>query len=1210
MRIKKRILFAALFMLATLLCAGVAAACSQQYGGGHTPPDFKKNEVIYIERNRLSFAKGMEIDELDVIERCGIIFHDGNGGEVKVTRRLLQNGTVRYDSFDLNELGSNKQIKISYRSATNYIFYDVNEYKINFYADEAKTEVWTSANANASLTAQLRLSVWVNLAQYNYSTSAAARTYDPSHAERFNGWYDSAGNSVTGTVALSAPASGNARVLNLYARYLSEEEFASYELSYDASGDRVFAGYTGEPCDMLAVPEGVTRIDMPAVFKKGCNFLKLHVPSTARMDAPFLTAVNTAGLTEISADKGNPHYASFNGALYSKDFRTLYLLPASWAQSEFHSDLAEMGSYSCAYLRKESLALPSSVTTLQYYCFAYSALKRVEGLGNVKNIMSGVFYRSAMETVDDGTALYIRLADGEYSLSMVYDKNVTEYSVIGGTKSIAGSAFVGCEQLRAVTLNDGLEVIGKSAFSGCKSLKSVALPASLKSLGTGVFYGCSGLESVEGLGDVAYINEEGTEYAHTLAAELFYNCSSLQNVSLARGTVQIAPYAFYGCGSLTRLALPETLGMIGSYAFYACGFLEIELPAALHTLGTGAFSHSELTRIELEGCERLTALPSSCFEYTKLTEFTLPERISAVPDYCFYYIRTLKSVTLSNAKEIGERAFSYCIALDQIDWGGSLERIAVRAFTNCYKLDNLVLPDTVISVENYAFQRCDGLTRLTLGKSLLKFGDVPFESDGKTFGSVQPVLYQCYALTEIAVNGENPNFSAIDGVLYGRYADGIDFGENGVLYAVPPAYYKTDLVLPASVRIVIPYAVNFQQSLETITLNEGLENIGKAAFYTAARVIVSNESGSSVYKYLTFHIRSVRLPSTVSHIGASIFLGADVQEFSIAEDNPVYYTDGNLVYSGRTLIMSMGIEDEAVIRDGIEIIASAAFMNQSLQRVEIPDSVREIGHNAFNGCSSLTTVIIGKGLETLAPTAFSALKNLQTVQVSAENPYFHSDGGMLYSKNKRKLLLCAAKNGLTDLSGLPEEIEEIGDWAFAYHATLQSAVIPEGVKRLGDYSFYECRALETLYGSQSLESIGDRAFTFATAVSTAVGETRYCNTLRTVLLYGNLKRIGDYCFYGQYGIESVYFHMSYAAQDELIKASGTNIRYLTYGCPVGATGNFYNDIARYLYSENEPSIDYDGFGWFYMENGAPAKWSKEAAGKIIKTQGISGGDRQ
>ena len=69
MRIKKRILFAALFMLATLLCAGVAAACSQQYGGGHTPPDFKKNEVIYIERNRLSFAKGMEIDELDVIER-------------------------------------------------------------------------------------------------------------------------------------------------------------------------------------------------------------------------------------------------------------------------------------------------------------------------------------------------------------------------------------------------------------------------------------------------------------------------------------------------------------------------------------------------------------------------------------------------------------------------------------------------------------------------------------------------------------------------------------------------------------------------------------------------------------------------------------------------------------------------------------------------------------------------------------------------------------------------------------------------------------------------------------------------------------------------------------------------------------------------------------------------------------------------------------
>lgn len=1192
---RRRILFAMLLPFVALLSAAVAAACSEGYGGGHTAPDIKRNEVIYIERNRLSFAKDMEIDELDVIERCGITFRDGNGEELKVTRRLLENGTASYEPFELSEPGSQKQIKISYGSASNYIFYDVNEYRVDFYADEEKTELWTSAYANASLTEKLRLSVWVNLAQYNYSTSAAARTYDLSHAERFNGWYDSAGNPVTGTVAFSAPSAGNTRVLSLYARYLTEEEFELFDLSYDASGERIFSGYSGEPRETVAVPEGVTRVDMAAVFEDGCNFSKLRLPSTARVDAPFLTAVNTAGLTEISVDAGNPHYSSYAGALYSKNFQTLYLLPAGWTRAEFHSDLTEMGSYSCAYLRLESLSLPASVATLQYYCFAYSSLKRVEGLSGVKNMMSGVFYRSAMEAVDDGTAVYIRLAEGEYALSIVYDKNVTDYIVMGGTKSIAGSAFVGCERLETVTLGAGLEHVGKSAFSGCKSLKSVTLPASLMSLGTGVFYGCSALKSVYGLGDVTYTDDDGKDYAHTLASELFYGCSALEEVKIAEGVVQIAPRTFYGCSALTELALPETLRIIGSYAFYACGFQTIELPASLRTLGTGAFSHSELIQIDLAPCVQLTVLPFGCFEYTNLTEFMLPARFSAIPDYCFYYVRTLKTVRLSQAKSIGERAFSYCTVLDTIDWGDSLETIAVRAFTNCYKLDDVVLPDTLISVGNYAFQRCDGLKRITLGKGVQKFGDAPFESDGITFGSVQPVLWQCYAVTEISVHEDNPDFSAIDGVLYGRFADGKDFGENGVLYAVPPAYGKTELSLPASVRVILPYAVNFQQSLESIVLNEGLENIGKAAFYTAARVVVVNGNGTSVYKYLTFKIQSVHLPSTVSHIGASIFLGADVQEFSISEDNPVYYTDGNLVYSENTLVMSMGISDEAVIEAGIEKIAPAAFMNLSVARVMIPDSVREIGHNAFNGCSSLVSLRIGSGLEILASTAFSALRNLEEITVSADNPFFKAENNVLYSKDGSRLVLCAAKNGMTDLSGLLDGVTEIGDWAFSYHETLQDASLPEGVKRLGDYSFYECRKVQFFYASQSLEQIGDRAFSFATAISNAVGETRYSDALRVVLLYGNLKRIGDYCFYGQYGIESVYFHMSYASQDELVSASGANIRYLTHGCPVGSTGSYYNQVGRYLYSAAEPSIDYDGFGWFYMENGEPTEWANPSA---------------
>lgn len=1177
---KSRKLFTILLTVFSALAGICALAACGSYQGKHEIPGIQANAVFDIETDRLSFARGMQIDPVDVIVRCGCTLVDGDGNEVEVTRRHLTDGTVKYEKFDLETAGAEKRISVKYKKAVGYIFYDVNDYTVNFYLDDQKQTLWKSVSASAALTETLDLSVWVSLDDYNYSTDAAARAENENKTMLFNGWSDGEGNLVTGVRPLSHTQSGGVQI-DLHARYLTQEERSALRLSYDRAGRRVFSGYTGEQIQTLKIPEGVTFVDLHSVFSStpqatSISFETLHVPSTARFEFPLSRRVNTTGLQAVTIDGGNAAYSSYKGAVYSKDYKTLYFMPASSLMNDFHENLEVFATYSCAYWQIETLVIPDSVTTLQNYCFAYSKLTNVDGFENVKSIMSGVFVGTSL-SIDDGVALYIEDDAGKYTLSMILDKSITTYKLKEGTKTVAGDAFARCEQLVSVDLGDELESIGGSAFSGCISLKSISLPSSLVSFGSAVFYGCKSLETVEGFQNVNWQDESRVRENGMVPEMLFYGCESLKGIELPDDLRAIGAGAFQRCRSLTQLALPETLKEIGASAFHSSGLQSVRLPAAIESLGSAAFYGSQLTSIDLSHCTQLTRLSDRCFQECKLTSVEIPEQIAAVPEYCFYYIETLESVSLGNVTEVGERAFSRCSVLKNIVWSEQLVSIGERAFSYCYALEEVVLPDSVETVYGYAFQRCDALKKITLGSGVDVFGVYTYLADGVTFGDAKVALYQCNSLEEIAVAEGNVSFRATEGVLYGKSVCGEEYTDGAVLYSVPPARLQTSLSLPESVKIILPYAFQYQKSVTALTLNEGLENIGKGAFYSSSS------------------IKSLHLPSTVRQIGAGILLSSAVESFSIDENNPTFSSDGNLIYSGNKLVIYVGISPDVVIREGTVEIESGVFMNNAkIKSLVIPDSVTALGAKAFTNCSKLTSITIGSGLKDVDPTAFAELPALQTITVSENNPYLKAKDNVLYSKDGKKVLLCAARNQITDLSFL-SGVTHIGDYAFAHHATLAGIRLPEGVLAVGNYAFYECRQAAYFAACESLETIGDRAFSFSVSINPSNNaETRYCDTLKYVLLYGNIKSIGDYVFYGQYGIESTFFKMSPQETTTLIANSGINREYFLFGCPMGATGTYYNNVKRYLYRATAPdnlTVNYDGYGWFHFdENDLPRPW--------------------
>lgn len=84
-------------------------------------------------------------------------------------------------------------------------------------------------------------------------------------------------------------------------------------------------------------------------------------------------------------------------------------------------------------------------------------------------------------------------------------------------------------------------------------------------------------------------------------------------------------------------------------------------------------------------------------------------------------------------------------------------------------------------------------------------------------------------------------------------------------------------------------------------------------------------------------------------------------------DGVLYSTDGKRL---------LGIERKDfsaykyVIKEGTEVICDHAFSCSSIRNIVIPDSVIVIGERAFNECTSLKYVDIGKGVKIIKTFAF------------------------------------------------------------------------------------------------------------------------------------------------------------------------------------------------------------------------------------------------
>ena len=140
-------------------------------------------------------------------------------------------------------------------------------------------------------------------------------------------------------------------------------------------------------------------------------------------------------------------------------------------------------------------------------------------------------------------------------------------------------------------------------------------------------------------------------------------------------------------------------------------------------------------------------------------------------------------------------------------------------------------------------------------------------------------------------------------------------------------------------------------------------------------------------------------------------------------------------------------------------IPASAFYNDSiLTTVHLPLSVTVIGSEAFYSCKSIKSITISPIVTTIGYDAFGKFNG--NIFVDPQNTSFSSVDGVLFNKNKTKLIRCPVSK--QEEYDIPTSVDSIGVFAFKYCDKLTNVFIPPSVKSIDEEAFSYCTGLTSV----------------------------------------------------------------------------------------------------------------------------------------------------
>lgn len=298
--------------------------------------------------------------------------------------------------------------------------------------------------------------------------------------------------------------------------------------------------------------------------------------------------------------------------------------------------------------------------------------------------------------------------------------------------------------------------------------------------------------------------------------------------------------------------------------------------------------------------------------------------------------------------------------------------------------------------------------------------------------------------------------------------------------------------------------------IKTVTTGDNITGIGNNAFYDC------------------FNLVNVNIPNVVN-IGDSTFYycgsltSVDMPNATVI-GNEAFYVCGSLVSVNMPGTVSIGngafycCENIAnVDMPNVTAIGDKAFYGcVDLVGLNL-SNITTIGNEAFYACGSLTSVDLVNAA-TIGAGVFARCPSLEHITVSADNPNYRSEDGVLFDKNKTTLIQYPIGNARASYSA-PDSVTSICDYSF-YSCYRLTSVNLTNAMTIGAEAFGNCDNLASadmpnvvsidngaFYGCDDLTSVN-----IPCAVSISDSAFSNCGRLTCVDMPGGAS-IGSYAFY-------------------------------------------------------------------------------------------------